>query len=420
MTDINNFPGFLTIVFSYFVFLYAYGYFNDIKVIINYKTFFIILLSSILIFINNLYNDQYLKIPVAFCILTFFFYYIFNTSIFENMFLSFFIGLTSLVVEFILSIFVCLAILNISDINDSYLLKDCFSLICFWIYYFAHRIPFIKNIYKKALNFFEGAKKRTIYICISLFIIYFLYTVYAVDYPNIRFYIFSLIIIILISTLIIFYFREVHNNSVLNIKNKYLTENQIMYKNLIDDFRIIKHNLLNDFLFISTLCDINTQQLIKEKVSKYNFNKYDFNFFDKLPEGLQGILFFKSSIAQKKNIDFYLENNINSEIQKCIKLYIDLCEAISIALDNAIEASSNAKIKAVYINLNEDNNKIIIEILNTYSNDIDLDNIGNKNYSTKITKSGLGLYYIKHLNKDISIKTSFIFDLFKIQITAIK
>ena len=55
-------------------------------------------------------------------------------------------------------------------------------------------------------------------------------------------------------------------------------------------------------------------------------------------------------------------------------------------MDNAIEASSNAKIKAVYINLDEDNNKVIIEILNTYSNDIDLDNIGNKNYSTKITK----------------------------------
>ena len=421
MIDINNLPGFLTIIFGCFVFLYAYSNFSNNKIVYSYKTHIIIFFTSLLIYINNCCNDPSFKIPVAFVILAFFFFLITNISFFENLFLSFFIGVTSIFNEFILSIVICLIFNNISLVTKNWIVKDIFSLFCFWSFYGMCRMPYLKNLYKKMLLTFENSKNRIIYICIFLAIVYFLYTIYVMNYTNFRFYIFSILIILFISTIIIFYFKELHNNNLLNIKNKYLIDNQMMYNSVIDDFRMIKHNLLNDFLFISTLCNSKTQEIIKKKIKKYNFNNHAFISFDSLPEGLQGIIYFKTSTAQTKNIDFYLENHIYFETQQLNnRLYIDICEIISIALDNAIEATSQAKNKAIYMSIKEINNKVIIEILNTYINDIDLDNIGNKNYSTKKIKSGLGLFYIKQLNKNIHIKTSFIHDLFKIKIIAKK
>ncbi|MDO4376120.1 MAG: hypothetical protein Q4C33_02995, partial [bacterium] len=41
---------------------------------------------------------------------------------------------------------------------------------------------------------------------------------------------------------------------------------------------------------------------------------------------------------------------------------------------------------------------------NTFSNFVDIDKLGEKNYSTKNRNTGLGLNYIQELNKNIEIK----------------
>ncbi|MDD2505186.1 MAG: GHKL domain-containing protein, partial [Bacilli bacterium] len=98
------------------------------------------------------------------------------------------------------------------------------------------------------------------------------------------------------------------------------------------------------------------------------------------------------------------------------KKYINFCEIVSILLDNAIEASMNTKNKSMYLNIVNKKNQIEIVLLNSFNNKVDLNKIGDKFYSTKKRKSGLGLYYIEKLDKDITVKKSFILDLFKIEV----
>jgi len=65
-----------------------------------------------------------------------------------------------------------------------------------------------------------------------------------------------------------------------------------------------------------------------------------------------------------------------------------------------------AKSKVIEVNFKEINKSLNIRISNKYINDIDVNKIGNKNYSTKEYKSGLGLNFIKSI-KNSKIKVNF-------------
>ena len=92
--------------------------------------------------------------------------------------------------------------------------------------------------------------------------------------------------------------------------------------------------------------------------------------------------------------------------------FVDLCDTIGILIDNAIEASKDLN-KIFLLDVNDINNNIEITITNSFINKIDTTEIGNKNYSTKNKKSGLGLNYIKRINNErIKVKLSIINDLF--------
>ncbi|MDD2505234.1 MAG: hypothetical protein PHF21_03040, partial [Bacilli bacterium] len=103
-------------------------------------------------------------------------------------------------------------------------------------------------------------KEKNINLLTYLFIIIvgYLYAIYTFDYNNFSIYYISLLIILSFTFIMYFYLKEFHNNKMLNLKNKSLMENQTMYSSVLEEFKKIKHNLLNDFIFISSLCDKNT------------------------------------------------------------------------------------------------------------------------------------------------------------------
>ena len=69
-------------------------------------------------------------------------------------------------------------------------------------------------------------------------------------------------------------------------------------------------------------------------------------------------------------------------------------------LDNATYAASESSSKELIFDMYKEDNYIIIEIANTYSNDFDLNSITKSGYTTKGKGHGLGLYEIdKSVNK---------------------
>ena len=67
-----------------------------------------------------------------------------------------------------------------------------------------------------------------------------------------------------------------------------------------------------------------------------------------------------------------------------------------IALDNAIESSMTSVDKILVINLYSEENNVVMDIKNTFSADLNLEDLGKINYSTKSKgngrRRGLGLF----------------------------
>ena len=90
-----------------------------------------------------------------------------------------------------------------------------------------------------------------------------------------------------------------------------------------------------------------------------------------------------------------------------------------IALDNAIESSLKSKQKIISIYIYDDNNNICIEVKNSFSSNMDVDLIGNKNYSTKGKKHGLGLFSALR-NNEALLSVKIVNDMFITKISAKK
>ena len=79
---------------------------------------------------------------------------------------------------------------------------------------------------------------------------------------------------------------------------------------------------------------------------------------------------------------------------------------LGIFLDNAIEAASGSGERRVNILISEKDNKIIIEISNTFSDKaLSTDKIFDKGVSSKGQNRGLGLYKVKEIVKRYSTVT---------------
>ena len=114
--------------------------------------------------------------------------------------------------------------------------------------------------------------------------------------------------------------------------------------------------------------------------------------------------------AEKLGIDFNIEIHFDFN-----KIHIDIFEfsrILGIFLDNSIEAAKNSNDKIINIIIKKDNenSKDIIIIENSYSDSkIDLDKIYEKNFSTKINNSGIGLFKVKKIlkkYKNVILKTT--------------
>ena len=85
-----------------------------------------------------------------------------------------------------------------------------------------------------------------------------------------------------------------------------------------------------------------------------------------------------------------------------------------ILIDNGIDACvNNNDSKIILLEIFNEKKKLHFKIVNPFNNIIDTNKIGDKNYSTKAIKSGIGLNYISNIkNKNIKIHRKIINNIF--------
>lgn len=326
-----------------------------------------------------------------------------NTESMINAYLYF---LLIVIYEFILAI-----IMNIFSSLEIYkyatsisYFKDIFSILISILILISLKIPVFKNIFNKIKMISVKKEKYFKYFTLTIFfgtILLLLYILNSSDLENIIMS-FSFISIFLI--IIIIYIMSVYKNSKLNNFNSYLMSLNDTYENIINDYRMFKHNMKHELTAISMCGNNKVKKLVSEFIDEYDNDYTIKNNIYELPIMIKGII--HQSILRTKKFNIMINSDVNmysnyfDQINE--SLYLNLCESFGIIIDNALEASTNDE--QIYISLNELENEIEISCINRFKGSIDLEYFGYICETSKEKHMGIGVIYLINKNK---IKTEF-------------
>lgn len=208
----------------------------------------------------------------------------------------------------------------------------------------------------------------------------------------------ALIFVIIIS-INIYSFINKKNLLKLEEVNRNLTE-------VNDKVRCFRHDFNNIMQAIDgyiVLDDMDSlQTYFSSLVKECNYvNVIDFlNNRVKENPAISSVLLNKFRVAEKNNIKMNIE--ILVDLSKFKKKSYMISRMLGILLDNALEASVEAEEKLINVQFIKDDikNRILIKIENTYINkEVNIDKIFEKDYTTKIGNSGLGLWKVRDILK---------------------
>ncbi len=183
---------------------------------------------------------------------------------------------------------------------------------------------------------------------------------------------------------------------------------------MYDNTRTFKHDFHNIIQAIGGYVITNDMDGLKKYYSQISKDCINSNNLAKLnPElinnpAIYNILADKYYLANSYNIDINLDvmldlSNLNMNIY-------ELTRILGILLDNAIEASKECNEKNINISFKKDHQKQMLIIENTYANkQICIDQIFDKDFTTKPHNTGLGLWEVKRIlskNNNLNLHTT--------------
>ncbi len=183
-----------------------------------------------------------------------------------------------------------------------------------------------------------------------------------------------------------------------------LLETIELYNQYIEKDNIYKHNIKNKLITLKSFSNQKGLNLINEIIEE-NTPIIKNNNLYKLPHGIKGLVTEK---LYNKNYDIIIDNKLKGDPFKKFssKYFNNVIDCLGISMDNAIESCQNMAKPFIIIDLYEDDDSLFIKIGNNFDNNIDLDKLGEKYYTTKNKGHGLGLYSIKqnkYINEKIEI-----------------
>ncbi len=394
-------------LFMTFTVIFCYAKLTSQKIYFNLKNLISLIVFAIIFLINNLYNLVSLRYLCSLII-----YFALNKIWFKNNVkytLSYTIicSIITIIVELALSYALLYKFKNIGELNNSVIVKFLFTVIdcIFLIFIFKYRytVNFINKI-KRNINFYSVS--MSIILFLNLIVVY-----RGVSFENKTLIILSIVCIIFIIITFKVIINDKYNIRILEDKNKHLKETYDAYSNTIDEYKEFKHNLKNELYSLKVALPEEYQPIVNKIILKYNKETDWINRIDKMPQGIQGILYLKIHEAENKKVKIIVNTKIFTKFEN--NNFLDLSNVIGILIDNAIDASSLTKNKIIVVNIEETKSFINIKMINKFINSIDLNQIGKKNYSTKVYKSGLGLNSLKKLkSNNLKVNFNIVNDLF--------
>ena len=175
-------------------------------------------------------------------------------------------------------------------------------------------------------------------------------------------------------------------------------------QNLVDGLRTFKHDYNNTLQTMYGYIQLDNMTALREFFEQILDESRAITALDKLnPDlfknpSLFGLITAKYEYARQNNVNINFE--MYGKLENANMQIYDLTRTLGIFLDNAIEASAGSDKKKVNFMVCERKGKVIIEIINSYSETgLKIENISDKGISSKGENRGLGLYKVKEILK---------------------
>ena len=400
---------------------YCYYKISDVHVKLNWKIIFVFLWSVFFLTFVKYFDLTYLSAISYFLTFPFLFYLLSFTSFDRLLFDLIILWIYGIVLDIASMAFVILLHAFIEFNIYGYTSRIIMSSFIFLMYLVVAKSRKIKNLLN---NLFKKIKRINYFSFIFVVFVIFALLMGVVIFLNLNdLKVSSLLVIIFI--LFVFSFMLMLSVRIHlaenNIFLKLLKENNEFYLKIEDENRIFRHNLIAKLLSIKSVSTKKARNLIDDFISSFNSN-IDFSVKIKdMPYGLNGIIYEKIYPYLDK-IYIKIDNRIDFDIFKKLKprRYNVLVEKMIIALDNAIESCITSNEKILVINLYFEEYNIILDIKNTFSSSLNLEELGNLNYSTKSYENrrrGLGLFSALR-NSEVKMSIKIINNLFVTRIIA--
>lgn len=394
--------------FSQFILFYIFGIYTKKKLVKSKKILFIILITSLFETIISIWLNKILNAII--CVIYFIVMVkkIFCLKFKDTVFYMAVVWLIGMLLDILLMLIVNLILSKLSFIKVNI---DIARLICtpilIILLVLIARLKITKKIVDKAYTYFYKFNYIYIYWAVILTLFFILECITFINIRNkvvVELILFSTVLTCLIAIKFISYQYDL---ITLKETNNLLIKNNEFYIKIIDDYRVLKHNLTSQLLGIKSVSNKKAKILIDDLIKDYNANFRSTHYIKNTPKGLNGIIYEKFYNFNNDDLKLLINNKIINNILDVItpRSYNLLCEALGVLLDNAMEAAIKSKDKVIFLDFKENEDIIEIAIVNTFLGDIDLEKLGTVNYTSKSDHWGIGLYSLLS-KKNIQIKTS--------------
>lgn len=370
------------------------------------------ILITMLSFYNYYFNNNYIKVVGVILMFTVVIRLFYINDLKSAVVASLVTELTFIMSELFFSVIMLLCFHdNLNFVMEKYfgtLLIN--SLICI-IAIIICRFMNLDKFYKTIRNMIEKINISMVLLIFSILTIsvniFLMLPYYQVSTVTVVLLNFCMIVVY---SLIVFKFIQAKNRYI-EINDKYsLTETSLKeLQSNINRLMTVNHEHKNQLLTIRTMVankdkDVlkNIDTIIDRKIKDDKELKVRTSI---ISNTMLGALVYSKLLTMKEN-----NINYNIHIDKALsksnfiklddKTNVDICKAVGVYLDNAIEAVNGIDVKEINIDLFLEDNYLYITIANTFDGNIDVNMLDDYGYTTKSEGHGYGLALVKEVIKE--------------------
>ena len=377
----------------------------------------VVIISTIFYSLILYYFDGVIKNLLAVLIVIFIYMYLYKLSFTKSLFLTFiYMGIIMIVDLFYLFFSTKVISKEFSyNVLAGAFISDLIVFVLFFLIVFILKKPLNKLFDTQV----DTDKKILIFVILTFVcVLLFFYTlIEKFRFTNdILLYLLCIIILILVLSNSI---KQVIDNRRLSDKYDKLLEFMTTYEEEIENQRILRHEIKNEFLVVKAkILDSQDNEEIVHYIDeilkdKITVKQEKYAKFGYLPPGIKGLCYYKVQEAENKGIQVSI--NISKKVKEfdisllTLSQQRNFARILGVFLDNAREASyvSKGKLMGLEIYFDKDDGLKFI-ISNTFDNNIDIKKMGKESFSTKGKGRGHGLMLVNYIlenNKIFNVKT---------------